>query len=67
MSELNKDQSKAALPPIVSSAKEVRYSYISMMQEVEDERLHSVVGRELIDAVEINQIFNRRGRKIKKS
>ncbi len=45
---------------------EVRYSYKAMMQEVVQERKHSVMGRELIDAAEISQIFEKRKRKIKK-
>lgn len=46
---------------------EVRYSFRAMMAEVAEERRHSVVGRELIDAVEIGQIFDKRRRRIKKS
>lgn len=49
------------------SVQEVRYSYREMMAEVEEERRHSIVGRELIDAVEIGQIFDKRRRRIKKS
>ena len=49
------------------SVKEVRYSYRAMMEEVEKERRYSTVGRELIDAVEIGQIFDNRRRRIKKS
>jgi hypothetical protein len=66
---MNKDPERPRdyLAPAEPSEREVRYSYIDMMQEVEEERAHSVVGRELIDAVEINQIFARRGRKIRKS
>ncbi len=62
----DQDDTRKRAGTIFNQAHEVRYSYQAMMEEVEEERLHSVVGRELIDAVEINQIFARRRRKIKK-
>ncbi|MDP4612029.1 MAG: hypothetical protein NWT02_12635 [Opitutales bacterium] len=56
------------LPDTSSSAvKEVRYSYREMMDEVVEERKHSIMGRELIDAEEISQMFKKSNKKIKKS
>jgi hypothetical protein len=45
----------------------VRYSYREMMDEVVEERKHSIMGRELIDAEEISQMFKKSNKKIKKS
>jgi hypothetical protein len=67
MTKMNRSEDEEAIAPLSTAAHEVRYSYLDMMREVEEERRHSVVGRELIDAVEINQIFSKRRRKIKKS
>lgn len=56
-------------PPDISASavKEVRYSYREMMNEVVEERKHSIMGRELIDAEEISQMFRKSKKKIKKS
>lgn len=50
-----------------SPVKEVRYSYREMINEVVEERKHSIMGRELIDAEEISQMFKKSKKKIKKS
>jgi len=45
----------------------VRYSLVDMIEEVAYEREQSVMGRELVDAVEISKMFAKRKRKIRKS
>ncbi len=56
-----------AYAPFIMEISEVRYSLREMMKEVEAERKHSVLGRELVDKTEIRKMFAKRKRKIKKS
>ena len=44
---------------------EVRYSLKEMMQEVEEERRNSSLGRELVDSNEIGKLFTFRKKKKK--
>jgi len=49
--------------PGVKSLKEARYSLKELLQEVEHERRHSVLGLELVDQGEIRTIFKTRARR----
>lgn len=52
--------------PRTSPVSEVRYSLKEMMAEVEGERKHSSLGRELVDSNEIGKLFTFRKKKKKK-
>lgn len=49
-----------------SARSENRYSLREMIQEVQVERRDSLFGRELLDTAEIERMFHKRKRKIKK-
>lgn len=55
-------QPKPSATPAASSLREARYSLKELLQEVEYERQHSVLGLELVDQGEIGAIFKTRPR-----
>lgn len=53
--------------PLQGPVSEVRYSLREMMEAVQSERRDSALGRELVDATEIEKMFTNRIRKKRRS
>ncbi|MEM7791445.1 MAG: hypothetical protein AAF546_08590 [Verrucomicrobiota bacterium] len=62
MTESNEESSKQQ-----NAIMSIKYSLRELMEEVVEERRDSVLGRELVDAAEIEKMFSRREHKKKKS
>ncbi|MEM1222918.1 MAG: hypothetical protein AAGH40_09165 [Verrucomicrobiota bacterium] len=62
MTESNEEKSKHQ-----NAILSIKYSLRELMEEVVEERRDSVLGRELVDAAEIEKMFSRRERKKKNS
>ena len=70
MSELRPTESESKTPSVRSKGptQGLRYSLKEMVDEVNMERKHSVMGRELLDATEIDKMFaDKRHRKRRKT
>lgn len=65
--EPHDDLNDAEVTPPPSPISEVRYSLREMMRAVQAERRDSALGRELVDATEIDKMFTNRIRKKKRS